>query len=29
MLEKDPFLRYGGCITIGMAYAGTGNNKII
>jgi len=27
--DKDPILRYGGISTIGMAYAGTGNNKAI
>lgn len=27
--DKDAILRYGGCLTIGMAYCGTGNNKAI
>jgi len=27
--DKDPLLRYGGMYTIGMAYAGTANNKAI
>jgi len=27
--DKDSILRFGGCLTIGMAYAGTGNSKAV
>ncbi|KAJ3119649.1 proteasome regulatory particle base subunit [Nowakowskiella sp. JEL0407] len=27
--DKDPILRYGGIYTIAMAYAGTGNNRVL
>lgn len=29
LTEQEPILRYGGCFTIALAYAGTGNNKAI
>lgn len=29
LISKDPLVRYGGCMTVGMAYAGSGSNKSI
>lgn len=29
MAEQEPLLRYGGCFTLALAYAGTGSNKAI
>lgn len=29
LLEKDPILRYGGVLMIGLAYVGTANNQAL
>lgn len=27
--DSEVFVRYGGCVTLGMAYVGTGSNKVV
>lgn len=27
--DTEPFIRYGGCLALGMAYIGTASNKVI
>lgn len=29
LADTEPFVRYGGCLALGMAYVGTASNKVI
>ena len=29
LADSEPYVRYGGCLSLAMAYVGTGSNKVI